>query len=264
MNIQQLKQFKILVIGDACDDVYHMGTCDRISPEAPVPIFRENTSFTRPGMSSNVISNLKSLGAVVEYYHNKEVLKKHRFIDSRFKQHLLRVDTGEEQKIIPFDIEKISHNQYDIIVISDYNKGFLPKEVCSYICRFAKSKNIPLFVDSKKRDLNCFENCYIKINKSEYDNLMNKPESLEFIVTLGDKGVMHRDKIYPTDQVEVFDVCGAGDVFLSTLILFFLLTSDLRYAIMKANKCASYSVTKLGTYVITKKDIKDLFKENER
>ena len=38
-NIQQQKRFKVLLIGDDCVDVYRYGTIDRISPEAPVPIF---------------------------------------------------------------------------------------------------------------------------------------------------------------------------------------------------------------------------------
>ncbi len=232
-----------------------MGTCNRISPEAPIPIFREESRFSRPGMSSNVVENIKSLGAAVEHHTNSELIEKHRYIDSRFKQHLLRVDVGENTKIKQFDIKSIKHQKYDLIVISDYDKGFLSRKSCMEICQYAKQKNIPLFVDSKKRDLSCFFSCYIKINEFEYKNVKNKSDSLKFIVTLGNKGAMCDNIVYPTDKVEVFDVCGAGDVFLSTLILFFLLTNDLKYAIIKANKCASYSVTKLGTYIITKKDL---------
>ena len=48
MDTQQLKLFKVLLIGDSCIDKYHYGTCDRISPEAPVPIlnFKETTTPT--------------------------------------------------------------------------------------------------------------------------------------------------------------------------------------------------------------------------
>ncbi len=258
MNIQQLKQFKILVIGDTCDDVYHLGTCERISPEAPVPIFRESTSFTRPGMSSNVVENLRSLGATVYHHTNTELIEKHRYIDSKFKQHLLRVDIGENKKIESFDINILKKIKYDLIVLSDYNKGFLTRKACKQICKYAKENKIPLFVDSKKRDLKCFSDCYVKINEFEYKNVKNKPSTLKFIVTLGNKGALYNNNVYETDQVEVFDVCGAGDVFLSVLILFFLLTNKIEYAIIKANKCASYSVTKMGTYTITKENLNDL------
>jgi bifunctional ADP-heptose synthase (sugar kinase/adenylyltransferase) len=53
MDTQQQKQFKILVIGDSCVDIYHYGECTRISPEAPVPIFKHEKSEKYGGMASN-------------------------------------------------------------------------------------------------------------------------------------------------------------------------------------------------------------------
>jgi D-glycero-beta-D-manno-heptose-7-phosphate kinase len=256
MDIQQLGQFKILVIGDSCSDIYHYGTCDRLSPEAPIPIFKESRIESRAGMSANVAANLRSLGAKVQHFHNKEEIRKHRYVDSKSKQQLLRVDSGENINMVPFDVKEINHNEYDAIVVSDYNKGFLTSKECGEVCEFAKRNNIPLFVDSKKNDLSCFNSCYVKINEVENQHLKKQPINSELIITLGDRGVMYAEEIFPTDKVEVFDVCGAGDVFLSTLILFFLLTTDLRYGIIKGNKCATFSVTKMGTYVLTKEDIK--------
>ena len=256
MDIQQLEKLKILVIGDACDDVYHYGTCDRLSPEAPIPIFKETHVEERAGMSANVAANLRSLGANVQHFHNKEEIKKHRYVDSKSKQHLLRVDSGENISMSAFDVNQIQHSEYDAIVISDYNKGFLTPKECVHICEFARKNDIPLFVDSKKKDLSCFSSCYVKINEIENQQLKKQPVDSELIITLGDRGVMYGKEVFPTDKVEVFDVCGAGDVFLSTLILFFLLTTDLKYGIIKGNKCATLSVTKMGTYVLTKEDLK--------
>ena len=99
MSIPQQKQFNILVIGDSCEDVYHYGVCDRISPEAPVPILRETRVETKPGMSANVVNNLRSFNSRVIHITNKKPIKKHRFVNDRFKQHMLRVDEGEEQPI---------------------------------------------------------------------------------------------------------------------------------------------------------------------
>ena len=62
MDIQQLKSFKILVIGDSCTDVYNYGTCDRISPEAPVPILKTTYIEEKPGMALNVQKNLEAFG----------------------------------------------------------------------------------------------------------------------------------------------------------------------------------------------------------
>ena len=63
MDIQQQKLYKILLIGDSCEDIYHFGTCQRISPEAPVPILKKAYEEIRPGMSANVAANLESFGA---------------------------------------------------------------------------------------------------------------------------------------------------------------------------------------------------------
>ena len=54
MNTPVQKQFNILLIGDHCEDVYHYGTVDRISPEAPVPVFVPTHETRRPGMAGNV------------------------------------------------------------------------------------------------------------------------------------------------------------------------------------------------------------------
>ena len=58
MNTQQPKKYKILLIGDNCVDVYQYGTVDRISPEAPVPVFKFSHEERKPGMAGNVANNL--------------------------------------------------------------------------------------------------------------------------------------------------------------------------------------------------------------
>ena len=258
MDTQQQKQLKVLVIGDSCEDIYHYGTCERISPEAAVPILKESSTETKPGMSSNVVSNLKSFGASVVHVTNERPIKKHRFVDQRFNQHLLRVDQGEDQALDTVDIKKIKsiNTSLDAVVISDYNKGFLSSYDCEKITKYFK--NTPIFVDSKKNDLSCFKNSIIKINEKEHKTMVKTSNNSKLIVTLGDKGALYNNKLYKTDKVEVYDVCGAGDVFLSALAVHFLLTNRLEDAIMFANRCASFSVSKFGTYTLTKEEINDL------
>ena len=258
MGIQQQKQFNVLAIGDSCEDVYHYGVCERMSPEAPVPILKQTRTETKPGMSANVVKNLESLGVNVTHITNRKPIKKHRFVDDRFKQHLLRVDEGEENVLDKVDIDKIKSvaPSIDAVVVSDYNKGFLSSFDCQKITRFFKDK--PVFVDSKKINLSCFENSVIKINKKEHERIVSVSNSSELIVTLGPHGALYNNKVYETDNVEVFDVCGAGDVFLSALTYDFLLTKNLESAIMFANRCASCSVSKFGTHILTKKEINDL------
>tara|TARA_Y100000114_G_scaffold27851_1_gene23432 strand:- start:5728 stop:6483 length:756 start_codon:yes stop_codon:yes gene_type:complete len=248
---------KILVIGDSCHDIYHYGHCERLSPEAPVPIFKEIEKVTKPGMSLNVSKNLEALGFEVIHFTNEEEITKHRFVDVRFKQHLLRVDRGEEKLVKKVNIEKVlSVKDIDGVVISDYNKGFLRIEDCIDICKSYQELNIPVFVDSKKRKLDCFSNCWLKINESEYNAAESFPDNVNILITLGQRGAMYEGKVYPAERVEVFDVCGAGDVFLSSFIKSYLDTENIQESISFANKLASLSVSKFGTYVLKPEDLK--------
>ncbi len=258
MGIQQPEQYRVLVVGDSCEDVYHYGTCERMSPEAPVPILRETKTEVRPGMSANVVENLKSFGIHTLHVTNKRVLKKHRFVDDRFKQHLLRVDEGEGQVSDRVNMEDIKSLDapIDAVIISDYDKGFLLPSDCQEITRYFKNK--PVFVDSKKTDLSHYEDCVLKINKKEHKNCTSIADSSEVIITLGSQGALYDNQIYNIEEVEVYDVCGAGDVFLSALAYRFMLTKSLHDAIIFANKCASYSVTKFGTHALSREEIDDL------
>tara|TARA_R100001509_G_scaffold50111_1_gene27445 strand:- start:1 stop:747 length:747 start_codon:yes stop_codon:yes gene_type:complete len=247
---------KILLIGDSCKDIYHYGRCRRINPEAPVPILEEEYFETKEGMSSNVYENLLSLNVNVTHLKNNEQIEKHRIVDLTYRQQLIRYDVGEKN-IKPLDCKKLKSG-YDIVVISDYNKGFITHDVAKYICKFYK--DVPVFVDTKKKDLKCFSNCYIKINNIEYELLEDYNKNCELIVTLGGEGAIYKDQIYKTKKVEVYDVCGAGDVFLSALVYKFAQNRNIKSAIHTANKLASYTVTKLGSYVLTKEDIQQLEK----
>ena len=90
--MQLQKQLKILLIGDSCTDEYVYGTCERLNPEAPVPILRFNRKETTRGMAWNVRENLMSFGIEVFILTNKESIIKTRYIDEKSNQHILRVD----------------------------------------------------------------------------------------------------------------------------------------------------------------------------
>ena len=87
MDIQQLKSLKILIIGDSCTDMYNYGTCDRISPEAPVPVLRTTFREEKPGMALNVQKNLEAMGHETMIITNTEKIVKERFVDQRTMQH---------------------------------------------------------------------------------------------------------------------------------------------------------------------------------
>lgn len=255
MDSQVAKKFKILLIGDSCEDEYFIGSCDRLSPEAPVPVLKIQEHFTAPGMAANVKKNLQALEQRVDFLTNTGTIKKIRYIDKRSGQHLLRVD-DESNKIIPWDKNlpilflggrQDIYEYYDAVVISDYNKGFLSYEHIEEIIRDFKC---PVFIDTKKRDLKRFEGAIIKINLHEFNNLTSTPDNMKgLIVTNGENGAMHESVHYPAEKVEVSDVCGAGDTFLSWLVYGYLYNQhDMTKAIQLAIRAASESVKHRGNY----------------
>ena len=251
MNTLQQKSFKVLLIGDSCEDEYFYGKCERISPEAPVPIMNFTRMESRRGMAANVHSNLLSFGIFVDFLTNSERLIKTRFIDEKSNQQLLRVD--KELSIAPLKFP-IRLNYYDSIVISDYNKGYISDEILSKIVQVS---NCPIFIDSKKTTLPRSEKCFIKINDLEYDRLKEKNYP-NLIITKGSDGCIYNNKSYPSEPVNVYDVVGAGDTFLSALVYGYLSYDDIELAIKLANKAAGIAVQHYGTYVLTEKDVKSL------
>ena len=83
-NIQAPKKYKILLIGDKGTDIYTYGNIDRISPEAPIPVFNPVRQVTKPGMADNVRVNLEALGCEVTFLFGDTSIKE-RLIDERSK-----------------------------------------------------------------------------------------------------------------------------------------------------------------------------------
>jgi len=242
------KQFKVLLIGDSCSDRYVYGTCDRINPEAPVPILKFIRTERTHGMALNVKNNLEAFGIDVHLITQEEPIIKTRYIDERYSQQILRVDI--EHNIKPME-EEITED-YDAIVISDYDKGFLTSEKIGDIVSNAK---IPVFIDSKKTNLPK-SNCFLKINESESKLLTSTHDNI--IITKGAKGADYKGKNYPGEKVSTYDVCGAGDTFLSALVYFYLFYGRIESAIPYANKAASIAVSNFGTYILKQTDINEI------
>jgi bifunctional ADP-heptose synthase (sugar kinase/adenylyltransferase) len=247
---QQPTSFNVLLIGDSCLDEYHYGTVERISPEAPVPILKITRTETKPGMAANVKDNLEALGIEVDFLTGGIRSIKKRFIDERSKQHVLRVD--EDKPNPPFNAwrDSLAYNQYDAVIISDYDKGFITYDNVSAVRSQFKG---PIFIDSKKRDLAQFEGCFVKVNQLERS--MASSTCSNMIVTLGAEGSNLNGVNYPAPKVEVVDVCGAGDTFLAALTYKFLETNSIEDAIIFANKAASISVQHTGVYAPTLEEI---------
>ena len=242
---------KILVIGDSCTDIFIYGDIQRISPEAPVPVFNPLNSVENGGMAYNVFNNLKSLNADADIITNPNDIKKIRYVDTRSNQMCLRVDEHDYCDRVDGDLLTQLH-EYDVIVISDYCKGFLSEEDIKFICNNYKN----VFVDTKKLLGNWVQNAkIIKINSLEYkknhDIIPNYPQLEDkLIVTLGKNGCKYKDKLFSTKEVPVKDVSGAGDTFLAALVVEYLKTNDIEKAINFAQDCTTKVVQKHGVATI--------------
>jgi bifunctional ADP-heptose synthase (sugar kinase/adenylyltransferase) len=254
-NTQPQKQFNILLIGDSCIDEYRYGIVERLSPEAPVPIFKEENTESLPGMVMNVHANLLKLGCNIKIFHGKPSVKT-RLIDKRSKQQMIRIDKDVETQ--PFDVKHIDNiEQYDAIVISDYDKGFVTYETIEYL---RQKFTGPMFLDTKKRDIAAFHGIHVKINETEYNNRWSINDKL--VVTLGEKGAMYKTMRDPkgevhftAEKVEVVDVTGAGDTFLAALTFKYLKTQSIEQAVKFAIKASSITVQHMGCYAPTLEEI---------
>jgi D-beta-D-heptose 7-phosphate kinase/D-beta-D-heptose 1-phosphate adenosyltransferase len=249
MDTQQPTQFNVLLIGDDCTDVYQYGTVDRISPEAPVPIFKYSRQESRPGMAGNVAKNLEALGCEVTYLCG-ETSTKTRLIDARSKQQLIRID--DDVMSTPITLDTAVPKIYDAIVISDYNKGTVSYALIEELIK----TGIPVFVDTKKTDLGRLQGAWVKINELEYSKITSECSGI--IVTQGAKGakIIHHDISYPAPSVEVVDVTGAGDTFLSAFVYKYIDTTDLHQSLQFAIEASAVTVQHLGVYAPTQQEIK--------
>ena len=242
---------RVLVIGDSCEDRFVYGDAKRLSPEAPVPILESQRTETSKGMAWNVFNNLLAFGIETSMLTNAEQIVKTRYIDEKSNYQILRVD--DEPEIKPLE-EVVSNDNYDALVISDYDKGFIKQEKLFEICSTFVG---PIFIDTKKNTIP--ENAYVKINESEFEKVTHyNPDNL--IITKGGEGAKYQGNIYPAEKVNVYDVVGAGDTFLAALTFGFLKYGRIEQSIPLANKAAAIAVSHTGTYVLQEEDVKKILR----
>ena len=236
---------RVLVIGDSCKDIFVYCKVERFCPEAPVPVLNVKDSTENGGMSKNVQKNVERLNVHCDLITNDnwEKLTKARYVHRESNHMFLRID-GED-RADHVDLSKICYD-YDAIIISDYNKGFLTELDIEEIC-----KNHPMvFIDTKKVLGRWADNAkYIKINHTEYTHSL--PHLTDYlktkvIHTMGERGAELNGKIYPVKPVDVKDASGAGDTFMAALVVKYLETKRIDRAIKFANECARTVVQHRG------------------
>ena len=213
----QQKQSKVLLIGDVCIDRYSYVTSTRTNPENGTPIYKEvYQSADTGGMSLNVYEGLLNLGLDVEYKRTFPAYysTKTRMIDNNTMQPLFRFDEDVESK--EADLSNIDLLKYQAIVISDYGKGFVSDATIKYIMGAYMGYG-QIFLDTKKKDLNRYSGCVIKINQAEALASTSLPYT-NLIVTLGEDGATFNGYTQRGMRVNCIDPCGAGDAFLAGLV----------------------------------------------
>lgn len=258
-----------LVIGEQCKDVFIYGKCERFSPEAPVPVFNPIEVVDNLGMAGNVVANLNAIigkygykgdedrfGDSVASILSKGDMVKTRYVDKKSNHIFLRVDENDSVLSLDTTDQFISDTieMSDAIILSDYHKGFLTDEIIEWIFHIGKNKMI--FLDSKRplsqEILSCVD--FVKLNASEYENvppLLKVLYEHKFVVTLGSKGAMYKDKLYPSNNpLQTIDVSGAGDTFLAAFVFKFVKTKDVAESIEFANEMAQIVVSKRGVSTI--------------
>ena len=243
---------RILLIGEQCDDIFIYGDAPRLSPEGPAPVFIPKREVYNGGMGMNVMGNLMALGIDVDFEHQHSPITKTRHIHESSNTLLLRIDEEKNIDNIGDRLPKLDFWDYPMVVVSDYNKGFLTEEDIAYI----GFKHPNVICDTKKKLGDwCKDLRFIKLNRTEFENNKEFIEENDWIlekliITLDKDGCMYKGTSYPTEKVEIMDISGAGDTFVAGFVKEFLDSEDVSKSIQFGNRCSTQVVQKRGVTTI--------------
>jgi len=181
-HLSQIRSRHILVVGDVMLDNYYVGDVRRISPEAPVPVFRKRSERSVLGGAANVAANLVAANqqasmmsiigrdangkTMMKLFENLGIntglvsnLQRSTTIKTRFladnNQQLLRLDVEDTDPITKAESNKILKklqkviDNFDLILMSDYLKGLLTQEFTQGVIKMARKHDIPVVIDVK-------------------------------------------------------------------------------------------------------------------
>lgn len=214
--IEKFSKVRVLVIGDIMLDRFVYGKVERISPEAPVPVFRFAYEKEMPGGAGNVVANLVSLGckatfigitgrdengskitALLEksgaHSHLLRLKDYPTIVKTRLiagNNHLLRAD---QEEIIPVITELLPKfrkiltqavKNADIVLVSDYNKGLLTPVSTQMIIDVCNQFHKPVLIDPKGADYSKYSGAtLVKPNLKEFSEATGQkynPEAADF------------------------------------------------------------------------------------
>lgn len=313
-KLKKIPEKKVLVLGDLILDHYVFGEVERISPEAPVPIVEVKEEKYFLGGAGNVSLNIKRFGGNVflisfrgEDANGKfliNLLKKEKIENFLIKREVPTIIKtriiGKTQQIVRIDREKIEElkekekktimrfiiekcKNFDIIIVSDYGKGFICKEIIETL----KKLNIKIVVDPKPEHFKLYRNLFcLTPNKNEAclgsgkikvkflrelievgDIIIKKLKCENLIITLGKDGMLifeDRKKIFHISSVakEVFDVTGAGDTVCGIFSLYYTVSNSILESSIVSNIAGGIVVGKLGTATTSREELIEFLKKN--
>ncbi|AMR33511.1 hypothetical protein A0256_19830 [Mucilaginibacter sp. PAMC 26640] len=302
------RQPAILVIGDLMIDHYLHGKAHRLSPEAPVPVVNLKTENFTLGGAGNVVQNLVVLGAEVavsaaigddvagaqamDILHSEGIstdaivkdktrtttVKTRILVDGHQLARLDKESTNNlsaaaENDLIT-ELTTLIENA-DVVVLSDYNKGFLSPSLTRNIISVAKRFGKKVIIDPKGNNYSKYSGAFIiKPNRSELavaaklesldsadalqvaaNIIIEQTEVENLVVTLSEEGIVifNQDGITasPVKATEVFDVTGAGDTVLATLSYFVALGFSVVESCEIANHAAAVVLRQIGSATVT-------------
>jgi len=306
---------KIGVIGDVMLDTYIWGKVDRISPEAPVPIVSLHHKEQRIGGAGNVAINCSSLGAKVfmlgvtgddDEASQLEQLLKESLIDTTGliksakrkttnktriisrNQQMLRFDAEitddlnkEEESALLRQISNfIEHEDPNILIFEDYNKGVLTEKVIEEAIALCRASGVITAVDPKRKNFFKYTNVDIfKPNMKEVQeglNLMfetsdiyqlrNIHEQLQkqlqhkvSLITLSEKGIFYQQlqnaAIIPSHLRNVADVSGAGDTVIAVAAMVYAATKNAHLMAEIANIAGGLVCEEVGTAIVDREKL---------
>ena len=309
---------KILIVGDIMVDEFIWGNVQRISPEAPVPVVEVIDETYRLGGSGNVAANIKAMGGVpipIAVHGRDDAARRLADLLKQWEIDISGLTTADRPTTLKTRI--IAHNQQVVrtdresrkplpsnvngtleaaflrnlvhasaVIISDYDKGVVNRELLGSILLKAQNAGIPVFLDPKVHHADYYRPItVITPNKREAELLtglsIHDGESLEqagqnlrrkfgceyALITRGEDGMSLFNGTgshhLPTFAREVFDVTGAGDTVIATLALTRASGATMEEAAVLANHAAGIVVGKIGTATVDRSELLSHFDSHQ-
>ncbi|MCJ7748316.1 MAG: D-glycero-beta-D-manno-heptose-7-phosphate kinase [Desulfobacterales bacterium] len=310
--LRRFSKVNILVVGDIMMDCFIWGKVSRISPEAPVPVVAVEKETFLLGGAANVVNNIHALGGNVtlcgvvgDDEMGQKIIKK--LTETKIGLQGIFVEQGRQtstktriiahhQQLVRIDRETTDHPRaptsrnlseflkkniegFDGIILSDYGKGLLTKELIRTTIRKARETKKLIMVDPKLKNFFYYKGATVVTpNAAEASAassiLINDLSSLKsagrmllkklgcdvLVITRGEEGMAifeprQEPFLVPTVVKEVYDVTGAGDTVIGTMALALGAGARVIEAAKLANYAAGIAVGKIGTATVSQEEL---------